>query len=167
MTPEDLKKIADLLAGQDFSVPWWSYVLILIFSGAGSFFAPYLKRKGANLATQEDIGKITDEVEAVRLSYTKESHRFQVAASGLFAKQAEAIEGIYHLIVDTEEAFKRFVDFTEGEGAESKDALRQDAGRLLYNFLVKYKKNRIYFSKGVCDKLASFADSIYTASLPF
>ena len=56
-------------------------------------------------------------------------------------KQAEAIEEIYHLIVEIEEIFGRFVDL-EGTN-EEKDELRKKGGKLLFNFLRKYKKNRM------------------------
>lgn len=167
MTPEQIQQTIEAAIEQKSLFPWWSYVLLAVLAGAASFFAVYLKEKGKNLATQKDIGKITDEVEKAKISYTKESHRFQVVASGLLKKRAEVIEEIYHLIVDTEEMFGRFVSLAEWDNDPPKDELREEGGKLLYEFLRKYKKNKIYFRKEVCDKLQTFSDSIYKVTIPY
>jgi len=139
--------------------------LFIVLSGLACYLAVYLRQKGKNLATKEDIGNITDEIEKVKLKYAIESHRFQVAYSGLLKKRAEVIEELYHLIVDTEETFGRFVSFAEDN--PTKDKLRKEGGRLLYEFLRKYKKNRIYFGEEVCEKLKSYSDSISEVVMPF
>ena len=167
MTPEQIQNAVESAISQGNLFPWWSYLLWFLLAGLGSYFAVYLREKGKNLATKEDIGKITDEIEKVKLKYAKESHRFQVAYSGLLKKRAEVIEEIYHLIVDTEEMFGRFVSLAEWKDDPPKDELRKEGGRFLYDFLRKYKKNRIYFSEEVCDKLHSFSDSIYEVIISF
>jgi hypothetical protein len=167
MTPEQIQTAVETAISQGNLFPWWSYVLCAVFAGLASYVAVYLREKGKNLATKKDIGKITDEIEKVKLKYAKESHRFQVAYSGLLKKRAEVIEELYHLIVDTEEVFGRFVGFAEWKDDPPKDELRKEGGRLLYEFLRKYKKNRIYFSEEVCEKLKSYSDSIYEVLMPF
>ena len=44
---------------------WGVAVIALVGSGAGSFLGSYLKKKGENLATHEDIDKLVDQVRAV------------------------------------------------------------------------------------------------------
>lgn len=48
---------------------WEIFSTILIFSLGlvSGFFVTFLKEKGKNLAIQQDIGKITDEIEKVKL----------------------------------------------------------------------------------------------------
>ncbi|OHB57669.1 MAG: hypothetical protein A2173_04615 [Planctomycetes bacterium RBG_13_44_8b] len=167
MNPEQIQTAVESAISQGNLFPWWSYILFVVLSGIASYLAIYLREKGKNLATKEDIGEITDRVEKVKLDYSKESHRFQVAYSGLLKKRAEVIEELYHLIVETEEMFGRFVNFAEWENDPSKDKLRKEGGQLLYDFLREYKKNRIYFSEDVCDKLQSFSDSIYEVIMPY
>lgn len=41
------------------------FTLLAIFAGAGGFLGSYLKRKGENLATHEDINRLVDQVRAV------------------------------------------------------------------------------------------------------
>ena len=167
MTPEQIQTAVETAISQGNLFPWWSYVLCAVLAGLASYFAVYLREKGKNLATKEDIGEITKRIEEVKLGTAKELHRFQVASSGLLKKRAEVIEELYLLIVDTEEMFGRFVGLAEWKCDPSKDELRKEGGRLLYEFLRKYKKNRIYFSEEVCDKLRSFSDSIYEVTIQF
>lgn len=167
MTPEQIQNAVETAISQGELFPWWSYILFAIFSGIACYLSVYFHTKGKNLATEEDIGKITDEIEKVKLEYSKELHKFQVAYSGLLKKRAEIIEELYHLIVDTEEMFGRFVSFAEWEDDPTKDELRKKGSRLLYEFLNKYKKNRIYFGEKVCKKLKAFADSIYKVTIGY
>ena len=99
MNPEQIQTAVESAISQGNLFPWWSYILFVVLSGIASYLAIYLREKGKNLATKEDIGEITDRVEKVKLDYSKESHRFQVAYSGLLKKRAEVIEELYHLIV--------------------------------------------------------------------
>ena len=62
---------------------WWLPILILIAAGVGAFLGSYLKKKGENLATKEDIGRITKKIEAIRLEYRAqlESHKASLELS--------------------------------------------------------------------------------------
>lgn len=42
------------------------YLLVFLTAGAGAYFGAYLKRKGENLATKEDIGELTQAAEEIR-----------------------------------------------------------------------------------------------------
>ena len=78
-------------------------ILVLILS---YYLIPYLKEKGKNLATKEDIQKITDEIEKVKSSYKEEriklekelDSKIEIMKSKLktteiyFQKQLEALE---------------------------------------------------------------------------
>jgi len=166
MTPEQIQNAVTTAISQGHLFPWWSYVLFIILSGVSCYFGIYLREKGKNVATKEDIGGITDEIEKVKSRYEIENHRSQASFAGLLKKRADVIEELYCLIVDTEEMFGRFVSLAEWKGDPTKDELRKEGGRLLYEFLRKYKKNRIYFSEQMCDNLKSYSDSIYEVVMP-
>ncbi|HWY58608.1 MAG TPA: hypothetical protein VNZ03_29355 [Terriglobales bacterium] len=51
--------------------PLLQFVILAVFAGGGAFLGSYLKRKGENLATHEDIGNVLEEVRAVTTA-TKE-----------------------------------------------------------------------------------------------
>lgn len=50
---------------RDSLVPWVILALSTLGSAFGAYLASYLKQKGKNLATHEDIGKLVDQVSAV------------------------------------------------------------------------------------------------------
>jgi hypothetical protein len=59
------------MVGQ-MDIPWWAIALVpFISAGAGAYVGGYLKKKGENLATHEDIDKVLDQVRAVTTT-TKE-----------------------------------------------------------------------------------------------
>lgn len=47
----------------------WHFMLLFIFTMAASFLGSYLKMKGKNLATKEDIEAITNKVESIKADY--------------------------------------------------------------------------------------------------
>jgi uncharacterized membrane-anchored protein YhcB (DUF1043 family) len=148
-------------------VPWLThFVLLLIGFIVGAFLVPYLRERGKNLATKKDIESLTDTVERIRSDYKKEEHRYQLTSAGLLKRRAEVIEQLYKMIVDIEEAFQLVVDFAEWEH-RPKDELRKQAGALLYEFMREYKKSRIYFSDGLCEKLQGFEKLIFKKSMPY
>lgn len=51
---------------------YFSLFAIILFTGAASYFGSYLRTKGKNLATKEDIKSITDEIESVKTEYAKQ-----------------------------------------------------------------------------------------------
>ncbi len=66
MTPEQIQNAVESAISQGNLFPWWSYLLWVFLAGLGSYFAVYLREKGKNLATKEDIGDITQEVERIK-----------------------------------------------------------------------------------------------------
>ena len=44
------------------------WVITAIVAGFGAYFGSYFKKKGENLATHEDIGKLVDQVRAVTIT---------------------------------------------------------------------------------------------------
>jgi hypothetical protein len=72
MTSDQIKDLIEISLNQIFIIQWWHYLIWLVVTAIGAFIGTYLHIKGRNLATKEDIGKITTEIEKVKLIYTKE-----------------------------------------------------------------------------------------------
>ncbi len=53
------------------TIDLWSLALVAIFGGAGAYIGSYLREKGKNLATKEDIAKLTRETEAIKSEISK------------------------------------------------------------------------------------------------
>lgn len=75
-----LKEILELLLKTTTSLNWLQLILFILVNAIVSFFAvffgAYAKRKAINVATVEDIGKITKEIEEVKNSYKKQAEVF-------------------------------------------------------------------------------------------
>src|SRR5262245_21638006 len=111
------------------------FILVLISFIVGAFVGPFLRERGKNLATKQDIGSLTDVVEQIRSDYKKEEHRYQLMTAGLVKKRAEVIAKLYQMMIDVEEAYSRAVDEWDQSREPSKDELRKQAGVLLLTFL--------------------------------
>lgn len=76
MTPEDLQKIINTAIENEFEYYWLYWLIIIatsiIVSIIATLITSYLKEKGKNLATKEDIQEITSKVESVKQEYKKE-----------------------------------------------------------------------------------------------
>ncbi len=72
MSLNEIKTAVEEAIAQHVFFQWWHYLLWILVTGAGAYFGTYLREKGKNIATKEDIGKITEEIEKVRTSYAKQ-----------------------------------------------------------------------------------------------
>jgi hypothetical protein len=66
MNPEEIQKIVEAVIQEGLGFIWWHYALTLLLVCVGIFFGAYLKRKGTDLATSENIKELTSLVESVK-----------------------------------------------------------------------------------------------------
>lgn len=74
----------------------------IVFFLLKSFIPSYLNEKGKNLATREDIAKITNEIEGVRLQYAM----FLKRRSCIFERQVELLGKLYKCLSEVQEYSK-------------------------------------------------------------
>jgi len=77
MTPEKIQSIIEKAIGQQFENYWFYLLLSILVALVSSYLFQYLKEKGKNLATKEDIEKITSQVESVKQNYKIEFDKIQ------------------------------------------------------------------------------------------
>lgn len=84
MTLDEIKAVYDVAASFGLGAALGALVLWLVLR---SFFPAYLAKKGENLATKEDIAKITHEIESVKAPYAllleqfKAQHSLRIVAA--------------------------------------------------------------------------------------
>ena len=71
MEQQLLHDIPEILQG-GVSLNLASYVLVAVIVGVGAYVGTYLRTKGQNLATKEDVAEITRKVEEVRAIYAQQ-----------------------------------------------------------------------------------------------
>jgi len=88
MTPIEIQQIVETAIEHKMMFPWWAYALWALISFVSCFIAIYLKEKGKNLATKEDISEITNKIEAAKLDYSSKLESVKTAlGSKLFITQ--------------------------------------------------------------------------------
>ena len=102
METELIHEIISLLKDLKAGVPvnWISILLIGIIVLIASHLGSYIRRKGQNLATKEDISDITNKIEGIRADYAKKiedfSHHNRLKIAAL-DKRLEAHQQAYTL----------------------------------------------------------------------
>ena len=103
MTPNEFKEIIDSALNQASWIKWWHLLLWMILSAIGGYLGSFINEKGKNLATKEDIGRITNEIEKVKSIYTKEIEAMrekQQLKLSTVEKRLEAHQGAFRLWYD-------------------------------------------------------------------
>jgi hypothetical protein len=103
MTPDQIKAIIDASHNHAVIIQGWHYFFLLIITGIKTYIGTYFREKGKNLATKEDIGAITDTMEKVRSTYTKEIEALKEKQNlnlAVIHKRLEAHQRAYRLWYD-------------------------------------------------------------------
>jgi hypothetical protein len=72
MNTLEIKSIIEQALRDPRNFPFLIYALIFVVAAAGAYFGAYFRRKGQNLADKEDIEKLTNIVEGVRVQHAKD-----------------------------------------------------------------------------------------------
>jgi hypothetical protein len=77
------------------------YGILLVTAGAGGYLGAYLKKKGENLATREDIDKLVAQVSAVTAA-TKQIEARIDRASRVHERQLDILQKLYSRLCDAQ-----------------------------------------------------------------
>lgn len=80
MTTEEIRCAVDAAIGNKVLLTYPQLILFILLSGVAAYLGAYLKKKGENLATKEDVNELTKEVEEIKEIYAKklEDYRFEI-----------------------------------------------------------------------------------------
>ena len=142
---------------------------IIVLIGGGlilkSYLPSYFKEKGKNLATKEDIGVITHEIEEVKSQYSKDieilradlakqSHVHQVRFEHEFKILADIWDSLIHLRKMTGQLRPILDTYNPEESEEQRKSRRLGEFISAYNGLAdKIEKNRPFYPTTVYDGL--------------
>lgn len=127
------------------------------------FWPSFLKEKGKNLATKQDISEITDKIENVKSEYSKSLVRFNY----FHRKQALVIEKIYQYLVDAVDTmYDLTVPFRWADGRSNQERA-EDANKSVFELRSYYKKHRIYLNKDIKEKIDEILKLMYESYSDF
>lgn len=91
MTPEQIKTAVDAAIGSKVVLTYFQMIILLLLVGVSAFLGSYLKKKGENLATADDVKRLTEKTEEIKAIYTKqiEDYKSELARRDRIAKVAE------------------------------------------------------------------------------
>ncbi len=76
-TPEDFHVALNAFLHDKMVLSWWQLLVFVVVAGVAAYFGSYLKKRGENLATKEDIGVLTRSVESIKTENAKEIEKYK------------------------------------------------------------------------------------------
>ena len=126
MTPQEIRQIVESVIADKQIASYWYLLGLLIVVGLSAFLGTYLSTKGTNLATKEDIGRITDEIEKVKLAYAEQLERHKQELESRYRLEEKGAENAFILSATShmaEKAFDKHVEFCEKYVAKAHEGL--------------------------------------------
>ncbi len=83
MGTEDLRIAVNAALSDKIVLSLWQVILLIPLCGASAYFGAYLKKRGENLATSEDVRELTNAVKQIETAYAREieSHKVDLLKS--------------------------------------------------------------------------------------
>mgnify|MGYP001106972892 CR=1 FL=1 len=144
-----------------------------------SYLPKYFEEKGKNLATKEDIGAITDEVEKVKIQYTKDieilksellrqSHSHKVRYEYEFNILTEIWDALIYLRNKTLSLRPAFDKYTPGETEKERKTIRLNQFSDAYTGLIdKVDKNKPFYPSSIHSKLIDLTGLLRQEAIDF
>lgn len=91
MTPEEVRSVLNAALADKVVLSWWQLGILIMLTGIAAYVGAYLKKKGENLASSEDLRRLTEKVEEIKSSYTMqiEDYKAQLTRRTQAAKVAQ------------------------------------------------------------------------------
>lgn len=77
MDPLKLKELIEEAVKSSIDDRWWVLVATIILAGVLGYIGSYLREKGKNLATREEVQGITQKIEEVKKEYNKQLEAYK------------------------------------------------------------------------------------------
>ena len=91
MNSEEIRAVIEQVIASKIVLTYWQFALFIFLSAVAAYFGAYLKQKGMNLATKEDVAQLTAKVAEINTDYAKrlEEYRYEIKVREQAAKVAE------------------------------------------------------------------------------
>ena len=91
MTPEQIKTAIDAAIGNRIVLTYSQMMIFALLAGVVAYLGSYLKKKGEDLATSDDVKRLTEKTEEIKTIYTKqiEDYKSELARHAKIARVGE------------------------------------------------------------------------------
>ncbi|QDU14877.1 hypothetical protein CA11_26890 [Gimesia maris] len=156
MTPEDFEKIQQLIENSNHLSFVYQFVIILIailLWMITYFGSSYLKKKGENHATKEDVKHITHQIESVKTENQKELESFKFQIIQKIDKEKEYFdEGVNQLLLFHDTCSDFYFNFLTNpflwgpyQDQSKYDDIKEALRLQIINVMKRYQRLSIYF----------------------
>ncbi len=164
MTPEQLETILRKVINEGVTLDIWYAITISLLCLISAGLGAYIRKKGDNLATKEDIGEITRKVQEVETEFLRLSNEHQIRFSKLHEKRGEVISELYSRLYDYYWAVCGLLRNFHCPGLNEQDFKKLDDKS--YKFSDYFHKHRIFFNEDICSKIDEIIPTLYSAYVP-
>jgi hypothetical protein len=144
MTPEQLQQYIDAALKQRDQFNLVFYPLTFVLSIGGAWLISYVREKGKNLATKEDVAEITRKQEEIRTELANHSH----FSRARYDHEVEIYKNLWPKLVD----FYRIsclLDPRKTEDGKSFNEKHEEMHKAI-------RENKPFFSDEICKELLAF-----------
>jgi hypothetical protein len=144
MTPEQLQQYVDAALKQRDQFNLIFYPLTIILSIGGAWLISYVRQKGKNLATKEDVAKITQIQEEIRTELANHSH----FSRARYDHEVEIYKDLWPKLIE----FYRtsyLLDPRSAEDGKRFNQIKEEVQKAI-------RDKKPFFSDGICKELLAF-----------
>lgn len=144
MTPEQLQQYFDTALKQRDQFNLVFYPLTVVLSIGGAWLISYVRQKGKNLATKEDIAKITRTQEEIRIELANHSH----FSRARYDHEVEIYKNLWPKLFN----FYRASSFSDVRNEED----RNNFNKIKNDVQTTIRENKPFYSDEICRELLTF-----------
>jgi hypothetical protein len=155
MTPEQLQQYVDAALKQRDQFSLVFYPLTIVLSIGGAWLISYVREKGKNLATKEDVSEITRKVESIKTDLAAKQHFSQIR----YARELKTYEELWPKLCELESivlSLRSGWGFSSAQGmSEEEETLKrkQQFGEAHRAFFLAVSHSRPFYPAEVWDEL--------------
>jgi hypothetical protein len=132
--------------------PEWTIVLTVIAGGIGAYLGTYIRQKGQNLATKEDIAEITRIQESIKAELANRSHFSRVR----YERETEIYRDLWQKCF----AYYEAVTLLPATGNWNPESPAGNACVVTRNdLIVAIRNNRPFYPREIWEELITFQNS--------
>jgi hypothetical protein len=139
-------------------------VTTAVGSGVGAYLLSYLKKKGENLATREDIDKLVQQVSAVTAA-TKQIEARITQASRVHERQLDILQRLYRRLYDAHDLLRRMTSTGRRAGDLTPEQYAPQVTTAVGAAFEEFLDGRLFISPALVRQCEEFFNAVFEGQL--